>query len=80
MSTKRGAMDANITIAIPATLKADIEALSPEDGVSKPDWIVDALKRHVFLRRFDAIRKEVAADLEARGESYTDEDIFRMIS
>jgi exosome complex RNA-binding protein Csl4 len=73
-------MDANISVAVPETLKAKIEAFSSEDGVSASEWIVDALERQVFLRRVRAVRKAVRAELDARGESYTDEDIFRMVS
>jgi hypothetical protein len=70
----------NLVIDVPERLKATIDTLSSADGVSASEWALDALERQVFLRRFESVRTTVLAELDARGESYTDEDVFRMVS
>lgn len=73
-------MDGTMTVTVPEALKARIEALSSEEGVSDAEWVLDALERQVVVRRFDSLRGKVLAELDARGERYSDEDVFRLVS
>jgi len=70
----------DITVPVPEALKETIDSLSSKDGVSASEWVLDALERQVFLRQFELVRDSVLAELDERGERYTDEDVFRMVS
>ena len=54
---------------VPESLKATIDTLSSEEGISASERVVDALERPGFLRRFESVRATVLAELDARGES-----------
>ena len=73
-------MSKAITIYVSDDLEAQIDELSSADGVSPKDWIQRALKAHVFIRRFRAAREDILRELDERGERYTDEDVFKMVS
>ena len=73
-------MSESMVIELPDDLKAQIDALSLADGVSPTDWVQQALKAHVFIRRFRAARADILGELDERGERYTDEDVFKMVS
>ena len=73
-------MSESMIIELPDELKAQIDALSLADGISPKDWVQQALKAHVFIRRFRAARADVLRELDERGEQYSDEDVFKMVS
>ncbi len=70
----------NLRIDIPETLKPNVDTLSSKEGASASQWALDALECQVFLERFEAARRAIRAELAARGETCTDEDVFRMVS
>jgi metal-responsive CopG/Arc/MetJ family transcriptional regulator len=73
-------MARSIEIVLPERVAAEVDALAAEDGMSSEEWIQDAIRARVFLRRFEQAREMILAELDARGEHYSDEDVFRLVS
>jgi hypothetical protein len=65
-----------ITIDVPESLMAKIEAFAIEDGASVSQWVRDAVERQALLRRMDTAHAEWGAP----GERHTDEGVSRIVS
>lgn len=72
-------MRESISISLPEDLKAEVDRVTRAEGVSRSDFVREALRDALFLRRFRALRQELMAYGAAQG-LHTDEDVFREIS
>jgi predicted transcriptional regulator len=70
-------MSKSITVILPDEVEARLEAVSSAEGVTAPEWISDAIRRQLFLREFEEIRRDALAELDAQGIELSDEDIFQ---
>lgn len=70
-------MNATLTIEVPEEVKATLDKAAREEGVSENDFAARALKDYLFLRRFRKLRERMMAESE---KSYTDEEIFEIVS
>jgi len=67
-----------ITLQLPDSLAADLQAASRESKCKPDDLAVDLLRRALAVRKFRAVRQ---AALESLGDDApaTDEDAFKMM-
>jgi metal-responsive CopG/Arc/MetJ family transcriptional regulator len=65
---------------LPDDLIAQIEAVSREEGVTSDEIIRKAVENFLSLRRFRELSGRMIKDLERRGITLTDDDIFEMVS
>lgn len=72
-------MRSRITVSIPEELRADLDEFSRTEGVSRSSVIRAALRDHLFICRFRAIRKEMVAEASRMG-IFTDQDVFDRVS
>ena len=70
-------MNATLTIEIPEEIKKTLDKAAHEEGVSENAFAVRALQDYLFLRRFRKLRERMLAESE---KSYTDEEIFEIVS
>ena len=73
-------MSEMITLTLPDDVEAQVDALSSEDGLSKPELVRKAVEAYVFVRQFRSLRREAMRQLAERGIRLTDEDVFGMVS
>jgi metal-responsive CopG/Arc/MetJ family transcriptional regulator len=69
----------SISISLPEELKAELDQLTVDEGVTRSDVVREALRTYLFTRRFRDLRREMIPYAEAQG-IYTDEDVFREVS
>ena len=70
-------MKNDFTITLDAELKAALEAAAIAEGQSAENLIYQAIKNYLFTRQF---RTLWAYLIEKSQGSYTDEDIFEIVS
>lgn len=69
-------MRESISISLPEELKTELDEAVRAEGVSRSDVVREALREYLFIRRFQALRRELMPYAEAQGV-FTDEDVFR---
>jgi Arc/MetJ-type ribon-helix-helix transcriptional regulator len=69
---------ATITLRVPDELDLELERQSAAQGVSKSDLAREALRRHLLVTDFRALRAELMARAQALGV-HTDDDAFRAL-
>jgi predicted transcriptional regulator len=69
---------ATITLRVPDELDLELERQSAAQGISKSDLAREALRRHLLVTDFRALRAELMARAQALGV-HTDEDAFRVL-
>jgi metal-responsive CopG/Arc/MetJ family transcriptional regulator len=67
-------------VTLPEGVMAQVEAVSREEGVTTDEIIRRAVESFLFLRRFRELSGRMIKDLERRGMTLTDEDVFEMMS
>ncbi len=72
-------MRESISISLPEGLKAELDEAVQAEGVSRSDVVRQALRDHLFVRRFRDLRRQLMPYAEAQG-AFTDEDIFDEVS
>lgn len=72
-------MRESISISLPEALKAELDAYTRAEGISRSDLVREAVREYLFTRRLQALRQELMPYAEAQG-IYTDEDVFRELS
>lgn len=72
-------MRETITISIPEEIKAELDKVVREEGISRSDVIRESLRDYLFVRRFRQLRARLLAKARARG-IVTDQDVFDRIS
>ena len=68
-----------ITVSIPEGIKKELDRVTREEGVTLSDIVRESLRSYLFEREFRRLRRRLMAKAAARG-SYTDEDVFELIS
>jgi len=72
-------MRETITISVPHEIKAELDKVVREEGISRSDVVRESLRDYLFLRRFRQLRARMMAKAAARG-IVTDQDVFDKIS
>lgn len=70
-------MKETLTITLSSDLKLALEDLTQAEGLSTDSLISKAVEDFLFIYRFRSLRDRLMQKAEA---SYTDEDIFEMVS
>jgi Arc/MetJ-type ribon-helix-helix transcriptional regulator len=69
---------ATITLRVPDELDMELERQSAAQGISKSDLAREALRRHLLVTDFRALRAELMARAQALGV-HTDGDAFLVL-
>jgi metal-responsive CopG/Arc/MetJ family transcriptional regulator len=72
-------MRETITISVPEEIKAEIDRIVQEEGVSRSDSRTMSLRDYLFVRSFRRLRSRLMAKALERGV-VTDEDVFDRVS
>ena len=72
-------MTQSITVELPGQLKTALDDVSRIEGVSRDEVVGQALKEHLFLRRFRQLRDRLSAKAANQGV-LTDQDVFDRVS
>jgi Arc/MetJ-type ribon-helix-helix transcriptional regulator len=72
-------MRETITISVPEEIKAEIDRIVQEEGISRSDVVRESLRDYLFVRSFRRLRSRLMAKALARGV-VTDEDVFDRVS
>lgn len=72
-------MRESISISLPKEIKAELDRVTAEEGITRSDLVREALRTYLFGRRLRELRCELMPYAEAQG-IFTDEDVFREIS
>lgn len=72
-------MHESISIDLPEELRCELDRLAAVEGISRGDVVREALREHLFTRRFRTLRHELSPYAEAQGVR-TDGDVFRALS
>lgn len=70
-------MEDTITITLTPELKATLDTVTHAEGVSPESLIQSAIQDYLFIRQFRALRAQL---IQKAPTSYTDDDIFEMVS
>ena len=70
-------MSATLTIDLPVEVRAALDKAAREEGISENEYAAKALQDYLFLRRFRSLRERMN---EASDKSFTDEEIFELVS
>jgi predicted transcriptional regulator len=70
-------MEETLTITLTPELKATLDILTHSEGVSPESLIQEALEDYLFIRQFRALRSQL---MQKAQTSYTDDDIFKLVS
>jgi len=72
-------MTRSITIALPGNLNIALDDVSRLEGVSRDEVVGQAIKEHLFLRRFRQLRERLTARAANQGV-LTDQDVLDRVS
>ncbi len=72
-------MTQSITVALPSDLKTALDDVSRREGVTTDEVIGQAIKEHLFLRKFRHLRERMMASATGQGV-VTDQDVFDRVS
>ena len=70
-------MKGTVTIELPEEIESALEEATREEGLSSKELIKKALADYLFVRKFKLLRERMMAESP---ETYTDQDIFDLIS
>ena len=70
---------ASITVNLPHTVKQALDDFAHKEGIPPDEVVGQAIKDHLFLRRFRSLRERMAANARSQG-IFTDEDVFNRVS
>jgi metal-responsive CopG/Arc/MetJ family transcriptional regulator len=68
-----------ITISVPDDLKAELDRIVRQEGLSRSDVVRESLRDYLFVRSFRRLRLRLMAKALAQGV-VTDEDVFDRVS
>jgi predicted transcriptional regulator len=72
-------MSETVTISLPSELRQALDEMAQKEGISTDDVVGQAIKEHLFSRRFRLLRDRLAARARSQG-IVTDEDVFERVS
>jgi predicted transcriptional regulator len=70
-------MEETLTITLTPELKATLDILTHREGVSPESLVQEAIEDYLFVRQFRALRSQLMLKAQT---SYTDDDIFELVS
>lgn len=70
-------MEDTITITFTTELKATLDTVTHAEGISPESLVQSAIQDYLFIRQFRALRAQL---MRKALTSYTDDDIFEMVS
>jgi predicted transcriptional regulator len=70
-------MEETLTIPLTPELKATFDTLTQTEGISPENLVQAAIQDYLFIRQFRALRSQL---MQKAKTSYTDDDIFEMMS
>lgn len=70
-------MEDTITITLTTELKATLDTVTHAEGISPESLVQSAIQDYLFIRQFRALRAQL---MRKALTSYTDDDIFEMVS
>jgi len=70
-------MSTTLTVELTEEVKATLGKAAREEGVSENVFVARALQDYLFLRRFRKLSERMIAE---SGTSYTDEEVFGIVS
>lgn len=70
-------MKTSVTIDLPEKVESALKEATREEGLSRKELVRKALADYLFVRKFRLLRERMMA--ESR-KSYTDQDIFDLVS
>jgi hypothetical protein len=70
-------MEDTITITLTPELKATLDTVTHAEGISPESLVQSAIQDYLFIRQFRALRAQL---MRKALTSYTDDDIFEMVS
>ena len=65
-----------LTIRLPETLKAELDAISLEGTRAVSELVRESLRRYVAVEKFRSLRRKIMPSAAKQG-LLTDEDVFR---
>ena len=72
-------MRETITISVPEEIKAELDKVVHDEGISRSDIVRESLRDYLFMRRFRQLRAKMIAKAQAQGV-FADEDVFKRVS
>ncbi|OFZ97306.1 MAG: hypothetical protein A2Z44_00130 [Betaproteobacteria bacterium RBG_19FT_COMBO_58_11] len=72
-------MRETITISVPEEIKAELDKVVRDEGISRSDIVRESLRDYLFMRRFRLLRAKMLVKGQAQGV-FTDEDVFKRVS
>ncbi len=72
-------MSESLTISLPSELRQALNDLAQKEGKSTDELVGQALKEHLFSRRFRLLRDRLAPKAQAQGV-VTDKEVFERVS
>jgi predicted transcriptional regulator len=72
-------MSQPIPITLPDDLRLAVVEIARSEGVDAETVIAEAVRQHVFLRRFRSLRERLAVKAQYDGP-FTDEEVFNQVS
>lgn len=76
-------MRETITISVPEEIKAELDKVVRDEGISRSDIVRESLRDYLFMRRFRQLRAKMLAKAKAKAQAqgvFTDEDVFKRVS
>jgi hypothetical protein len=70
-------MKGTLTIDLPEEVELALAEATREEGLSPNDLVKKALADYLFVRKFRLLRERMMAESQ---ETYTDQDVFDLIS
>lgn len=64
---------------LPEDVSQELARIASEEGIAPGEIVRESLRDYLFVKRFRALRKELAPQAAALGIS-TDEDVFNRVS
>ncbi len=72
-------MSQTISITLADDVQIALDELSRSEGVSRDELVGQAVKQHLFLRRFRSLRERMSAKAATQGIN-TNQDVFDRVS
>jgi len=72
-------MRESLSISLPEAIKAQLDAASKEEGITRSDVVRQALRDYLFNRRLRALRARMLPRAQSTGV-ITDDDVFSRVS
>ncbi len=72
-------MRETVSISLTPSIKAELDAATKLEGLSRSDLVKKALVDYLFSTKFRALRAKMMTQAQVQGV-FTDEDVFEQVS